>query len=123
MLQYLVELLEYALVVLASTSIIAFSAFSYSSYTSSVELAAQRANYSSYVTLAYVAVERGNSSASLTLVDTSLTCDAGRLGFSSAVLSDDSMLPVLCHFAYLNLAGSHELKFVYRNGFLALELG
>lgn len=118
----LAEIVEYALVLLASTSVVGFSITTYSAYTSSIAVATSRANYSSYLTLAYAAIERGNASATLTLDHTSLTCDAGRLGFGSKSLSAESILPVGCHFAYENLTGLRELTFVYSNGSLDLEM-
>lgn len=116
------ELVEYALVILASTLVVGFSVANYASYSSSIESSAQRATFSSYVTLALGAVERGESSASLTMENASLSCDSGTLAFSSPTLSGDARLPVECHFGYAGLTGTRRLTFVYSGGVLDLEM-
>ncbi|MDV3277419.1 MAG: hypothetical protein LYZ69_03000 [Nitrososphaerales archaeon] len=119
----MVEILEYALVVFASTLVISFSFVNYSAYSASIENATQRADYSSYLTLAYAAIERGSSSGALSLDHASLNCSSGRLEFDSPSFSAGSSLPVGCGFTYTRLIGPHILTFRYSNGYLGLEVG
>ena len=116
------ELVEYGLVVLTSSFVVAFSIAGYTSFTTAVSLATQRADYSSYVTLAYAAIEQGNSKAALSFVHTSLWCQDGSLSFGSPGLSASDSLPAGCNFRYQDLNGPHVLLFSFVSGALQLQV-
>lgn len=116
----MVEVLEYALVILTSTLVIGFSFSTYSAYTTSITSAGERATYSSVVDLAYAAIEQGSSAANLTLESSSVTCAGGRLVFTSPAYSASSTLPAACDFDYPRLSGPHQLSFAFNAGVLTL---
>lgn len=116
------ELVEYGLVVLVSSLVMAFSVVGYGSFASSVSAATQQADYSSYVANAFAAIQQGSSTVTLTLENTTLSCSHGTLLFASPAVSTEDVLPIGCHFEFQDLSGSHRLFFSSSGGTLNLRV-
>lgn len=118
----MVEVLEYTLVILASTVVVAFSFGVYANYVSTIDTSTNEAAYSAVVTLAHAAVEHGNATASLALQDATIGCESGNLSYTSPWYSSNSLLPVDCSFHSGELSGLRRLSFAYTDGRLALQV-
>jgi len=118
----LVEVLEYALVVLASSILMFFSVGVYSGLASALGPAADEATFASVVALANGAIEHGSASARLDFGNASIACSSGTLTFATADYSQNSSLPVGCSFPPQRVDGVVQLTFEYSAGLLTLRV-
>lgn len=118
----MVEVLEYALVVLASSMLVFFSVEAYSGFTSALGPATDEATFASVLSLANAAVEHGSASATLYISNATIGCDSGTLTFASGRYSQNSSLPVDCSFAPQGVSGERHLAFSYSGSLLTLEV-
>lgn len=116
------EVLEYALVVLASSALMLFSVGVYSGLTSAIGPARDEAAFSSVVALADAAIEHGSASARLDFSG-SIGCNAGAITLAAAGYSKSSPVPVDCSFPPQVVSGPALLTFEYSGGTLTLRVG
>lgn len=119
----MVEVLEYALVVLVSTVALGFSFSVYTGYASVVGKSANEAAAAAVFSLARSGVEQGTASASFYLDHARIECESGHLQYLSSSYSQGSYLPVGCSFRTQVLSGVMSLGFVYSAGQLTLQVG
>ncbi|MDV3293754.1 MAG: hypothetical protein LYZ70_05740 [Nitrososphaerales archaeon] len=119
----MVEVLEYALVVLVSTVALGFSFSVYAGYASVAVKSANEAAAAAILSLARTGVEQGTASASFSLDHAAIECESGNLRYVSASYSQSSHLPVTCSFSTQALSGVVPLRFVYSAGQLVLQVG
>jgi hypothetical protein len=119
----LAEVLEYALVFLASTLVVSFSVGFYASYSSVVATAEDRAVFSSLVTVAMSSIEHGGSSVTISLSDATVACHGGVLSFTTRSYSAKASLPADCSFLDANITGTHTLTFSTSAGSVGMEVG
>jgi len=122
MILLLVEVLEYALVVLVSTLVAGFSLGVYGGYATEVERSSAEASYASVVSLAHAAVQQGKASATINLDRASIGCVSDSLEFASPAFSGNSPLPVHCAFPPQRLSGLRLVTFDYSSGELILQV-
>jgi hypothetical protein len=118
----LVEVLEYALVVVASSLLAFFSVGVYSGLASALGPASDEAAFASVVSLASAAVEHGSASATLTFSDAVIGCSAGVLTLSSGKYSQNSTLPTECSIPQIGLSGQRQLTFSFSGTLLTLQV-
>jgi hypothetical protein len=118
----LVEVLEYALVVVVSSLLAFFSVGVYSGLASSLGPASDEAAFATVVSLANAAVEHGSASATLAFSDAVLGCSASLLTLSSGKYSQNSTLPTDCHIPSSELSGQRQLTFSFSGTLLTLKV-
>lgn len=118
----MVEVLEYALVVLVSTVVVGFSFSVYAGYASVVVKSTNEAAAAAVFSLARSGVEQGTASASFSVDHATIACDSGNLRYQSSSYSQGSHLPVSCSFHTQELSGMISLRFVYSAGHLTLQV-
>jgi len=118
----LVEVLEYALVVLVSSLVAGFSFGVYTGLASRVGPTTDEAAFASVVVLASAAVEHGSSSSTLVFANATIGCGPGAITFSTGTYSSSAPLPVDCSFAPQYISGTKQLTFDYSGGLLTLTV-
>ena len=116
------EILEYALVFLTTSLVIAFSFGIYSSYSGGLVEAQDRAGFSSLTTVALASIQHGDSSVTLSLGNVTLSCHGGQFSFESQSFSASTYLPAACDFAYAEVSGTHTFAFTSSQGSIELEV-
>lgn len=116
------EILEYALVFLATSLVVAFSFGVYSSYSGALVEEQYRAGFSSLTTVALASIEHGESSVTLSLRNVTLSCHDGYFTFASPSFSASTTLPAACDFAYAVISGTHTFAFSSSGGSIDLEV-
>ena len=119
----MVEVLEYALVVLASSILMFFSVGVYSGLASALGPATDEATFASVVALANGAIEHGSASARLYFDNASIGCNSGTLTFATAKYSQNSSLTVNCSFPPQEVNGATQLTFECSGDLLAIRVG
>jgi len=118
----MVEVLEYSLVLLASSLLIGFSISAASSFWGVSLETEDRAAFSGLAATAWGALEHGNSSVTLEVSNSSVYCVGGALTFSSPRYSAVADLPADCDFAYQQLDGQHLFSFATVGSWLELRV-
>ena len=118
----MVEVLEYALVVVASSILMFFSVSVYSGLATEFGPAADQATFASVVALANAATEHGSASATFLFSGAKLWCTSGVLTFATERYSQNSSLPVGCSFGPVDLSGDRRVTFDSSGGLLTLQV-
>jgi hypothetical protein len=119
----MVEVLEYALVILASTMLAGFALAGASTYSGAVRAMEDRAALSGLSSAAMAAVEHGSAGVSLPLSNSTVGCSGGRLTLTSMYYSGSTLLPEGCGFRFSGLDGVKTFVFTSRGGEVGLEVG
>jgi len=118
----LVEVIEYALVVLASSMLAFFSVGVYGGLASALGPASEEATFASVVSLADAAVEHGTAGAALSFQNAMIECGSSVLTFSSGSSSLNSTLPVGCSVPSTGLNGVERLTFSFSGNLLTMQV-
>jgi hypothetical protein len=118
----LAEILEYALVFMASALVVVFSFGMYSTYSSAVAESEYRVGFSSLVSVAMASVEHGGSAITLHLDNVTLECQAGHFNFVSPTYSASASLPAECNFKETRISGTRTFIFSDVGGSIGLEV-
>jgi hypothetical protein len=118
----LVEVLEYALVVLVSSLVASFSIGVYGGYASAIGPSTNAEAFASVVALARSAIAHGNATATVTLDHAKIGCESRNLKFASPAFSQTSWLPVDCAFPPQDMTGARRLTFEFSTGTLTLQV-
>ncbi len=118
----MVEVFEYALVVLVSSILAAFSFGVYSGLGSSIGPATDEATFASVVALARAAIEHGSSNSTLAFDHAMISCGSGVITFTTGRYSGNASLPADCSFPPQEVGGIRDVIFEYSGGLLALQV-
>jgi NDP-sugar pyrophosphorylase family protein len=118
----LVEVLEYALVVLVSLVLTVFSIGVYTGLASFIGPARDQAEFDSVVALANSAIEHGSSSSEVVFDNATIGCSPGVITFQSAGFRQNSAISADCSFPPEQISGPRQLVFDYSGGLLTLQV-
>ncbi|HUH82342.1 MAG TPA: hypothetical protein VLX33_00515 [Nitrososphaerales archaeon] len=107
----MVELVEYALVVMVSTLFVGGSVLVYGEFTTFESGISLRAAFDGVSALASKAIVNGSATATLPVPSSTITCQGQTLSMTVGGSSLDEVLPLGCSFAVSVPAGVHTLKF------------
>jgi uncharacterized protein (UPF0333 family) len=116
------QVIEYALVVLASTLFVGGSAATLMAYQSFEAKAQTGAAFSTLSTLAEQAAENGSSQAVLFLPDSTITCRGSIMDMTSSDVTATHDLPVSCDFSKQISEGVHRVEFLSQSSSLMLQV-
>jgi hypothetical protein len=108
----MVELIEYALAVMASTLFVAGSVLVYGAYSSFESGLSLHAGFDAISGLALKAEGGGIARATMSLPSSTISCEHGALSFSVGSASQTVSLPVDFSFSMKVSAGLHTLIFI-----------
>ncbi len=121
-LKKMAEVLEYAVVVLVSSALAAYSIGVYGGFSSNLGPAKDGAEFASIVALANAAVEHGNASSMIDFSHATVACSARTISFHEGTYSQSSSIPVDCSIEPTEVTGSRVLSFVYTGGSLFMKV-
>lgn len=107
----MVELLEYALVVMASTLLVAGSVVVYDGFTAFESGLSLRATFDGVSGLAAEAMANGSATATMTVPSSTIGCHGGTLDVAAGGSALEESIPLGCAFAVPVSAGVHTLEF------------
>jgi hypothetical protein len=116
------QVIEYTLVVLASTLFVGGSTATLMAYQSFETKAQTGAAFSTLWTLAEQAAENGSSQAVLFLPDSTVTCRGSSLDMTSSDVTAIHDLPVSCDFSKQISKGVHHVEFLFQSSTLLLQV-
>ena len=116
------ELVEYALVVMASTLFVAGSVLVYGNFSSFESGLSLRATFEEVSALASRAVENGSAQATLSMPGSVISCEGGVLSVEVGASSENETLPVGCGFVRAVPVGVHTLLFTSGSSWLGLSV-
>ena len=116
------EILEYALVVLVSSVLAAFSIGVYSGFSSNFGPTRDEADFATVVALANAAVAHGNASSEIDFDHATVACSDGTLFYQNGSYGQTSTVPAACSIAPTEVIGAHVLTFVYTGGSLFMKV-
>jgi uncharacterized protein (UPF0333 family) len=118
----MVELVEYALVVMASTLLVAGSAVVYSSFESYEQGLQLRGTFSDVAGVVETALQNGSATSTLSMPASVIGCEQGNLYVSVGPGSISQEIPARCEFVVSVGAGTHIVSFRTVSGQLALAV-
>lgn len=116
------ELVEYSLVVMASTMFVAGSVLVYGNYSSFQAGLSMRAELQAVSALATRAAQNGSAAATLSVSASTLSCQGGVLTVSVGRSSQSVTIAATCGFAVSISGGVHRLAFTCSASGLALAV-
>ena len=116
----MVELVEYALAVMASMLLVTGSVVVYDSFTSYEGTLQLRGAFSAVVGVADAALVNGSATSTLPLPESTIGCEGGTLYVSTGSGSLSQGIPVGCDFQAKVSAGAHLVSFRTASGGLDL---
>lgn len=118
----MVELLEYALVVMVSTLFVAGSVTVYGEFATFESGLSLHATFDGVSGLVSEAIANGTATATLAVPSATITCQGGRLGITAGGSSLEESIPLGCAFDVSITGGVHTLEFLDRSSQLELSV-
>ena len=118
----MVEVLEYALVVLVSSVLAVFSIGVYGGLASHIGPATDQADFDSVVALANSAIEHGSSSSEVVFDHAIIGCSPGIITVQAAGFQQSSGISADCSFPPEEVNGPRQVAFDYSGGLLTLQV-
>jgi hypothetical protein len=118
----MVELVEYALAVMASTLLIAGSVAVYGSFESYEQGLQLKGTFSDVTGIVESALQNGSASSTLSVPASVIGCERGSLYVSVGPGSISQDIPARCEFKVTVGAGNHVFSFKMMSGQLALTV-
>ncbi len=118
----MVEVVEYALVVLASSLFAGASLAALGLFGSFQGSLSQRSSAAAVAGLAWEAIQNGTASGTVPMRDGAISCYQGNLTVYSEGEAFSKAVPASCHFSLPVSAGSRKVSFSFGDGVLTAEV-
>ncbi len=118
----MVELVEYALAVMASTLLISGSVAVYSSFTAYEEGLQLRGTFNAVAGVAGAAIENGSATSRLLLPDSTIGCQGGNLYVTLGSETISQNVAAACSFQTGVASGTHRVSFSEASGQLRMAV-
>ncbi len=118
----MVEVLEYALVVLASSLFAGASVSALGLFSAFEGSLSQRSSAAAVAGLAWEAIQNGTASGTVPMKDGTISCFQGNLTVSGGGEALSREVPASCHFSLPVLAGSRVVSFSFGDGVLTARV-